>query len=385
MKQFYLLILMISTLSLKSQLTVFDTITSGGIERDFRMYVPANYDGSEAVPLLLNLHGYSSDNFGQALYANFNPVADTAGFITVLPNGTFDPLDPIYRFWNCFLPAGIGVNDVQFISDLIDSISAEYNIDPNRIYSTGMSNGGFMSHTLACELSNKIAAIASVAGVMSKARLSNCNAEHNVPVMQIHGTADATVPYNGNADWVSADSIINYWVDHNHCITDPAFTEVPDVITTDLCTAEHYIYGGCYKGITTELFKIIGGEHTWPGTSIIFLGVTNQDLNACAEIWKFLSRYRLDELTAVDENSGNEIKDIYLQPNPFTNSFSLQLNPEMKINQILVYDYTGRIIFSTSDLNQTNLILNTESWMKGIYIISLQSDSGTINQQVVKM
>lgn len=376
---------MIATLSLKSQLTVFDTITSGGLQRDFRMYVPASYDGSEAVPLLLNLHGYSSDNFGQALYANFNPVADTAGFITVLPNGTFDPLNPVYRFWNCFLPAGIGVNDVQFISDLIDSISAEYHIDPNRIYSTGMSNGGFMSHTLACELSNKIAAIASVAGVMSKARLSTCNAEHNMPVMQIHGTADPTVPYDGNADWVSADSIVKYWAVHNHCNAEPIFSEVPDVITTDLCTAEHYVYGSCYKGITTELFKIVGGEHTWPGTSIIFLGVTNQDINACAEIWKFLSRYRLDELTAVDENSGNEIKDIYLQPNPFTNSFSLQLNPEMKINQILVYDYTGRIIFSTSDLNQTNLILNTESWMKGIYIISLQSDKGITNQQVVKM
>lgn len=383
MKNLCFFIALISTFSAKSQLTVFDTITSGGLERDFRMYIPASYDGSEAVPLVLNLHGYSSDNFGQALYANFNPVADTAGFITVLPNGTIDGFG--FRYWNCFISDGIGVDDVQFISDLIDSISATYHIDPNRIYSTGMSNGGFMSHTLACELSDKIAAIASVAGVMSKARLSTCNAEHNMPVMQIHGTADPTVPYDGNADWVSADSIVKYWAGHNHCNAEPTFSEVPDVITTDLCTAEHYIYGGCYKGITTELYKIIGGEHTWPGTAIIFLGVTNQDINACAEIWKFFSRYRLDELTAIDENNGNEIHDMYLQPNPFANAFTLQIDPEMKIHQVSVYDYTGRIIFSTTDLDQTNLILNTENWMKGIYIVSLQSENGTVNKQVVKM
>ncbi|MBK9457533.1 MAG: hypothetical protein IPO24_19130 [Bacteroidetes bacterium] len=130
------------------------------------------------------------------------------------------------RYWNIFGAPGTGVDDVAFLSALIDSLDAEYNIDLNRVYSTGMSNGGFMSHALACELSNRIAAIASVTGSIDKDRMPFCDPQHNTPVMQIHGTADETVPYDGNFEFLPVDSVVSYWVKQNHCDATPEFTEV---------------------------------------------------------------------------------------------------------------------------------------------------------------
>ncbi len=355
-------------LTLNSQTTIIDSIISGGQYRDYRLYVPTAYTGDEAVPLLLNLHGYSSDNFGQSLYANFNPIADTAGFITVLPNGTFDGFG--LRFWNCFVAPGIGVDDVAFLSDLIDSISAMYNIDPQRIYSTGMSNGGFMSYALACELSERIAAIASVTGTIDKDRLSYCAPTHQVPVMHIHGTNDPTVPYGDNATFFSVDSVIHYWTAFNHTDEIADFIAVPDVVTTDLCTAEHYIYDNGWAGSRVEHFKIIGGEHTWPGTAITFLGITNQDINACKEIWLFLSQYRLNELTTISPAT----PDINL--NTYPNPASTQLTIQTEIPQpvVTISDAAGNTIYRHQYTDNSTIQIPVADWVKGIYVVRIEGD-----------
>ncbi|MFN3940056.1 MAG: alpha/beta hydrolase family esterase, partial [Chitinophagales bacterium] len=207
-----LLALFISTLTY-AQVSITDSIFSGGQWRYFRLYVPSIYTGTTAVPLLLNLHGYSSNAFEQEIYGEFRNIADTANFIMVLPEGTTDAFG--FQFWNCFLADDIGVDDVQFLSDLIDSVALDYNIDFNRIYSTGMSNGGFMSYTLAGELSERIAAIASVTGSISDERLPAFAPTHPVPVMEIHGTADFTVPYNGSGSFLPVEDVIDYWVGIN--------------------------------------------------------------------------------------------------------------------------------------------------------------------------
>ncbi|HMU68524.1 MAG TPA: T9SS type A sorting domain-containing protein [Chitinophagales bacterium] len=361
-----------------AQVTIIDSIYSGGMYRNYRMYIPTAYDGSEAVPLLFNLHGYSSDNFGQALYANFNPIADTAGFITVLPNGTFDAFG--LRYWNCFVAPGIGVDDVQFLSDLIDSVAAEYNIDLNRVYSTGMSNGGFMSYTLACELSERIAAIASVAGTIDKDRLSYCNAQHNVPVLHFHGTADPTVPYGDNLAFFSVDSVINYWVAHNHTDATPVFTEVPDIVTTDGSTAEHYVYGNGWTDSRVELYKIIGGEHTWPGTAITFLGITNQDVNACKEIWRFLSQYRLDELSSVDPLTDNDL--VQINPNP-ADQF-LVINSKFSINGVEIINMNGQIIKQFNPAGATQVNIPLSELAQGLYLIKISTGDTYITQRFIK-
>lgn len=364
-----------------SQMTILDTIESGGLERNYRLYIPTAYDGSTPVPLVLNLHGYSSDAFGQDLYANFRVIADTANFIIVLPNGTLDGLG--LRYWNCFIQTGIGVDDVAFLSELIDTISANYNIDANRVYSTGMSNGGFMSHTLACELSNKIAAIASVAGSIDEDRLPACDPQHPMPVMQIHGTEDETVPYDGNFDFIPVESVIEYWTAFNNCDAAAEFTAIPDVVTSDSCTAEHYVYGGCDENINVELYKIIDGGHTWPGTALTFLGVTNLDINACKEIWNFFSRYRLDELTAISPDVIMENNNTTLNPNPASGSITINNNAVIK--DLLLFDIQGKKIMELNELNTKNYSVNLETFLPGIYFIQINTDnSNSITSFIVE-
>src|SRR6185369_13210853 len=117
------------------------------------------------------------------IYADFRPIADTANFILVHPNGTYDNNNN--RYWNCFTPVGTAPNDLNFLNALIDSVSAQYSIDAKRIYSTGISNGGFMSNDLACFLGNRITAIASVAAGMTTLHYASCNPTHPTPVMEI--------------------------------------------------------------------------------------------------------------------------------------------------------------------------------------------------------
>src|SRR4051812_48550249 len=161
----YLSLLLLTGFFISAQTgaTIVDSINSSGIYRTYRLYKPLSYTGSQAYPLVINLHGYTSNSFQQQYYGNFMPVADTAKFLIVHPQGTKDASNQPY--WNAGISSA-GANDLLFLSQLIDSLKAIYNIDPNAIYSTGLSNGGFMSNYLACNLSNKIAAIAGVAGTM---------------------------------------------------------------------------------------------------------------------------------------------------------------------------------------------------------------------------
>src|SRR5688572_4484751 len=137
-----------------AQTTILDTITSGGVKRYYRLYVPKNYNSAKLYPLVFNLHGYTSNASQQQAYSNFMPIADTAQFLLVCPDG-------ISNTWDL-----TGSKDVQFISNLIDTVDSKYKLDRSSVYSCGMSMGGFMSYVLACVLNNKIAAIASVTGTM---------------------------------------------------------------------------------------------------------------------------------------------------------------------------------------------------------------------------
>ncbi len=276
-----------------SQEAIQGTISHDNLEREYILYIPNSYNGEEAVPLVLNLHGYTSNAGEQMIYSNLVEVADTANFLLVHPMGTTNEMNE--PFWNSW---GIeGVDDIGFLSSLIDYLGNEYNIDLNRVYSTGMSNGGYMSYTLACQLSDKIAAIASVTGSMYLNQEFFCNPEHPIPVMQIHGTMDVTVPYIGSINSESIDDVISYWVSFNDCSENASFSTLPDINTTDLCYVEHYIYSDGNNGSSVELYKVINGGHTWPGAYITLAGInTNQDFSASEKIWQFFSKYDINGL-----------------------------------------------------------------------------------------
>lgn len=367
MKKIYTLLTVVLLVSeIFSQTTINGSISHTTGTRTYQLYIPAIYDGSTAVPLVLNLHGYGSTNTQQMFYGNFKPIADTANFLILAPQGLDDNTGTAH--WNASW--GTGVDDVGFLSALIDSIASEYNINTDRVYSTGMSNGGFMSFTLAGELSDKIAAVASVTGTMSILQIPNNTVARPMPIMQIHGTADPTVNYNGDQYFLSVDSVLNYWIAHNNCSTTPVITPVPDVNTGDGCTAERFDYLGGDNGAEVVHYKITSGEHTWPGAGFT-IGVTNQDFDASTEIWKFFSKYERSTLVSITEFPSEAWVQL-LSDNPASDLIRTRFLTGDPV-EISCFNIEGKLVHSLTGNTEVNL--DVSSWNDGVYIIVFQSEN----------
>lgn len=373
----YLLSSFVSFLLISGHIIAQQTIQGGftydGLNRTYRLYVPETYAPGTQVPLIMNLHGYGSNNIEQEFYGDFRPIADTAGFLVVHPNGTLDAFNNMH--WNTFGTSQ--VDDVGFLSALIDTLSAHYSIDPKRVYSTGMSNGGFMSFSLACELSNRIAAIASVAGTITGFNLDECLPLRPVPVMQIHGTADGTIPYDGNPLFVSVPALIDFWVEHNQCHPEPIITELPDIDPTDGCTAENHLYTDGVNGSTVEHYKIIDGGHSWPGAPII-IDVTNMDFSASKEIWRFFNQYDLDGIITQSTQVFNAESRVIAMPNPANGIVQLQFE-DASSKLIKVYNSTGQL---TESFNCHCRQISVSLPSKGLYVIAI---SGAHQDQHIKV
>lgn len=376
-----------------AQTTVQGSFVYDGLTRNYRLYVPAIYNSSFPVPLLLNLHGYGSNNQQQESYGDFRPIADTANFIIVHPNGTLDGSGSLY--WNSF--GGSTVDDVGFLSALIDTVMTAYNIDENSIYSTGMSNGGFMSYDLACSLSNRIAAIASVTGSMIPSHKNACSPVHPIPVMEIHGTADGTVPYSGSASFIHIDSLVKFWAQNNSCSLAPVVTTLPNTNTSDGCTAEHHVFNGGNLGSTVELYKIIGGGHSWPGATFN-INVTNMDFKASVEIWRFFRKYKLNVLTGLSSVPESSLS-FSIYPNPNNGKFKLQLtidNPEksgsslrfdmqLTKGKIEIYNILGEIVYQSQySILNTQYSIDLSAYPNGIYFIVLSQNNKIRCEKIIK-
>lgn len=366
-----LLLFIASFTSLQAGTIILDTIVSNGVEREFRIYLPSIYDGSTAVPLVFNLHGFSSNAIQQESYGDFRPIADTANFIIIHPLGlTVSALGTTGPGWTSSQPLDSNT-DLIFLEELMDHIIAEYNINTNRVYSTGMSNGGFMSYDLACFLSDRIAAIASVTGTMNFVHHAACNPNKPMPIMQIHGTADAVVDFNGSAFNVSIDSLVNFFVAFNNCNPTPTFTPVPDIDLSDGCTAEHYVYSGGGSGSSVEFYKVIGGDHTWPGAPLN-LSTTNMDFSASKEIWRFFSQFSF--ATGVDETATKAHHSIY--PNPAKEEFTLVAknynNAILKVVNVL-----GKTVLEKA-ITKEKTTINCETLPAGIYFYQVRNTSDSI-------
>ena len=260
-------------------------ITSGGLARVVNVHIPANYDPSRGTPLVLNFHGFTSDAPQEAILSLMNDKADSEGFIVAYPYGTGTPLS-----WNagacCGTAASTGVDDIQFVRDILTTAADKLCIDPTRIYATGMSNGGFLSHRIGCELADKFAAIAPVAGVLG---LPSCNPSRPMPVMHFHGTMDPLVPYNGDAamGFPAVLDTFHGWADRDGCTGVPTQTYANGDATCQT-------YAQCAGGAEVTLCTIDGGGHTWPGgTPVPTLGVTSTDIHATDAMWTFFAAHHL--------------------------------------------------------------------------------------------
>ncbi|NTW24384.1 MAG: T9SS type A sorting domain-containing protein [Lentimicrobium sp.] len=318
--------------SLRAQINgnfIFD-----GISRSWIVYLPDGYTQGQSLPLLLALHGYTQDGQSMMQFSNFNSVADTGDFVVVYPDG-------VDNSWNVGFAGGSTADDVGFLSALIDTLYKYYNVDLNRVYSTGFSNGGFMSYRLACEAGNIIAAIAPVSGTMTDGAYNGCMPFRPVPVMHIHGTSDFVVSYNGGFGNKSVDQVIGYWTDFNTCPENPVIENLPDIVAEG-STVQRYTWSPCREGTEVVLLKVINGGHTWPGsTGTTGIGITNRDIVASQEIWNFVKRFQLQSPTVINEIVS---QDIVIYPNPAANG---QLNidfPEIpKGGKVTILNSDGRV------------------------------------------
>ena len=365
-----LLIILFSAfgLNLFSQQTINASITHGGLQRDYILYLPAAYDGLTDVPLLFNFHGYTSNATQQMFYGDFRSIADTANFIIVHPEGTLDNSNTTHFNvgWG-----GSTVDDVGFTSALLDTLISQYSINQDRVYSTGMSNGGYMSFRLACELSDRIAAVASVTGAMVPTTLNSCSPSHITPVMQIHGTTDLTVPYNGAVWSSSVPDILNYWKIYNSLNPTPFIEPILDVDPTDGSTVEREAYvdnNGCM--IVTH-FKINNGGHTWPG-SPFDIGGTNYDIDASVEVWRFLSQFNIFGVINGCLSAGTnelETKRYSVYPNPSKNKLSIT-GLESEPTDVKLVSLTGGIVLELT-LSKVNNSIDLSSLPEGNYLLKV--------------
>jgi len=349
----------------KSQ-TQEKTIVVDSLQRQYRIYMPPSLEGP--APLVLNFHGLNTDAFIQELYTQMNAVADTGGFILVYPQG-------IAQRWNVGI-AGLehdSVDDVGFVEVLLDTLLSQYPIDTNRIYATGMSLGGFMSYRLACELSHRIAAVASVAGLMSHPQFRACRPGRPVPVMHIHGVADPVVAYNGDREFVSVDSVMSLWKTHNHCAQEPVVSLMPDRSPGDGTLVLKLQYA-CDPSAEVVLYMVQNGGHTWPGGfPIPTFGLTCYDIQASGEIWNFLRQFSLQgRLTGLLPARKEE--PVRLFPNPFGEKLNLQSNSPL--TYWAAYDLMGRKLAAQSVPGTTSLQLPTSSWPPGWYVLKLRTTTG---------
>jgi len=358
-----LLVLIGFSFPISAQQTINGSMIHNGIQRDYILYIPAIYDGSTDVPLVLNFHGYGSNANEQMFYGDFRDIADTEGFLLVHPQGTIINGN---QQWNVgFLGNGNTTDDVGFTEALIDELANLYTINLDRVYATGMSNGGFMSFLLACQLSEKIAAVASVTGSMTPDTYDACNAQQPTPILQIHGTGDSNVLYNGDTWTRSIEDVISYWVNYNNCETSPTTTALTDINRLDGSTVEHIIYSGGDNGVTTEHMKIIGGGHTWPSSAITLPG-TNQDINASMEIWHFFSKFDINGILSVPEFDNIQV-NIY--PNPTNSKINLSLNFSRELNYELFSSLGKLLIIGTIKTNNQEIDLSNLS--PNIYYLKL--------------
>lgn len=276
-------------------------LTVDGNARSFIVYLPTGYNNAGKMPMIFAIHGGRGTPEGMINIANFKSIADRDKIVLVYPAG-------IQNNWNDGRPTTpnqLGINDVSFFNQLCDYMINNYSVDGNKIYATGISNGGFMSSRLGCELSNRIAAIAVIAATIEATTIaSNCNPARSVPAIYIHGTTDSLVPFTGGqmtAGGTAGGTVLSHfqaidkWVTINGCNSTPTITDLPD-IANDGTTIKQRVYSGGTNGSEVVSYVVLNGGHTWPqGYQYLneaIIGKTSQDMNACEVIWTFFKRFK---------------------------------------------------------------------------------------------
>ncbi len=264
------------------------SIQVANLKRFYDLHIPASYDSKKPTPLVLAFHGAYGDGKAMEKVTRLNQISDKAGFIAVYPDAI-----PPRKHWDARRgddSKDQEINDVGFISALIDDLGQKYNLDRSRIYVVGISNGGMFAQRVACELSDKVTAIAAVVAAMPSNLARKCTSTKPISVLMINGTNDDTIPYSvpGKA-LLSVPDTVNFWRKRDRCTAEGVKASLPNSPHVQIET-----YGGCAKQTNVTLYTLKGGEHGWGDDSITGpdkLVKPGQEINESEIIWDFFSKH----------------------------------------------------------------------------------------------
>ena len=372
MKNYYLTIFLI--LMTSGIFAQYDSIPYDGDYRTYLLHLPSGYTGISDLPLIVAMHGGFGNAYNMETISELSIKADAEHFIVVYPEGVkggFLNASSWNAGWCCGFASSSNVDDVGFIDSLLNTLIGDYSIDTNRIYATGMSNGGFMSYRLACELSDRIAAIAPVECSMT---MTSCTPNRVVPIIHFHSYLDTHIPYDGgigsgpsNHYNPPIDSVLNVWASNNSCgiLNDTIINNAQYTLTkwTD-CDCETEIH--CY--ITQD------GGHSWPGVG------GSAYINATDLMWTFFQQYSLDCNPTFIANENRQESKIKIYPNPTNNIIKIQPYINWKNIKISVFSPQGQEILRSID--QTEVDISNLS--NGLLLMKIELDDTVEMHKILK-
>lgn len=352
-----------------------------GYDRTYVLHIPPEYDGSDSLPLVINLHGGGGSPQQQAILSQMNTKADSEGFFVVYPNGTQLPVG--YFGWNAGEWSLSNIDDVDFISVLVDTLVTNYNVDTLRIFATGFSLGAMMCHRLACEIPERIAALAPVEGGLTIEDWNSCQPQRLIPIMHFHHRYDATVPYYGDPtkQWAPPiDSVMRHWAQTNGC---------------DIGPDTFYNENGALRQRWTRdddscevVFWTLeqGNGHAWPGTP-----TGSQELSANDEMWEFFMAHPIpveEPEPGIEESwmpaSALDPSNPCIFTQPATIRFSL---PQDGKATLILYDASGKKVaillngLMTSGVHE--VVMDARGLSGGVYFYRLVASGVTESKPIV--
>ncbi|HEU0053414.1 MAG TPA: alpha/beta fold hydrolase [Longimicrobium sp.] len=267
------------------------SLRSDGRTRVYSLHVPPQFNGTAALPLVIAFHGVPGSPAQMKLISDFDAVANQRGFLVAYPAAATGDWD--LNCGGCTEAEQRGVDDVRFVRELIDALVVQAKAGASRVYAAGFSQGALVTHHLACELNDRIAAFASVAATMLDPTARECQPSGGAPIAFFHGTADAEFPPGGTTvsglSSLSIDRSVQQFTSANGCAGPPVLTNLPDA-QADGTTVRRERWTGCATGADVILYRITGGGHTWPGSPAEFnpaLGAKSRDIVASELIADF--------------------------------------------------------------------------------------------------
>lgn len=372
MKKLFLLFVILFSYNVFSQTLV--TFSFDGQTRKYYKYVPNIYDSQKPIPVVFCLHGLG-DNIDNFINIAMHLLGEVDTFITIYPEALSSPYGNAWNAGINYMGSIINenINDVDFLMAITDSLQIIYNIDTERIYFCGLSLGGFMAQRMACERSDKIAAVASVAGTIGNSL--NCTPSRPIAICHFHGTNDQVVYYTNNLFGLDAEELVSFWINNNHCDTNYIYKTYPDV-ANDGIVVESYYSNSPNNLADVMFYKAIGAGHVWLYTPV-------NDISYTIEIWNFLKKFRLSSSQNINDFSEHNIQ---IFPNPtnsiLTITFPLQYMNDF--NLIKIYNTLGELVYSQKiNSLQNQITINLSDLSEGIYFLEILQQNKLFQNKII--